>query len=397
MDTAVEVLRARGEPARYERLLGEILVGLDRTGQLRRLLATDAVDEQGEPQPDEGPAFEAGPGMLGTAAEGELVHDGATGAARTFTRTRTFTRPRPSRDPVERVIALVNEELGRPDQRRVEEIEPGRWWLGERADRETASIPLADRVEWAVYSLLSTAGPIAETAFFERVAALFPGHDLPDETLVRACLASYRSPASTPSRLVTGEDLRRRTAEHTELLALLANGGHRLGMRIWLNRRDQARRIGDRTLGDFLDPYREREPWFPTVSLVPKEDGEAIDCIWYQRGASALLWEVEWTAMLGDVLVRRHARIPTDERIVRFLVLAPERRELARHKLESSPLLRTALETGNWHVILWPHLRAWLERDPLDLADIEPYLGLDPAIERSAEQLGLFELSKGLP
>ena len=397
MDTAVEVLRARGEPARYERLLGEILVGLDRTGQLRRLLATDTVDEEGEPQPDEGPAFEAGPGMLGTAAEGELVHDGATGAARTFTRSRTFTRPRPSRDPVERVVALVNEELGRPDQRRVEEIEPGRWWLGERADRESASIPLADRVEWAVYSLLSTAGPIAETAFFERVAALFPGHDLPDETLVRACLASYRSPASTPSRLVTGEDLRRRTAQHTELLAHLANGGHRLGMRIWLNRRDQARRIGDRTLGDFLDPYREREPWFPTVSLVPKEDGEAIDCIWYQRGGSALLWEVEWTAMLGDVLVRRHARIPTDERIVRFLVLAPERRELARHKLESSPLLRTALETGNWHVILWPHLQAWLERDPLDLADIEPYLGLDPAIERSAEQLGLFETTKGLP
>jgi len=38
-ETAVEVLRARGEPARYERLLGEILVGLDRTGQLRRLVA----------------------------------------------------------------------------------------------------------------------------------------------------------------------------------------------------------------------------------------------------------------------------------------------------------------------------------------------------------------------
>ena len=39
-ETAVETLRARGEPARYERLLGEILVGLDRAGQLRRLAAT---------------------------------------------------------------------------------------------------------------------------------------------------------------------------------------------------------------------------------------------------------------------------------------------------------------------------------------------------------------------
>jgi hypothetical protein len=308
-----------------------------------------------------------------------------------------FARPAPPRDPVERVLGLVADELGRATQHRVVEIEPGRWWLGDRADREQASIPLADRVEWAVYSLLSTAGPIAESAFFERVAALFSGHDLPDETLVRACLASYRSPASTASRLLTSDDLRRRTAEHTELLALLANAGHRLGMRVWLGRRDQARRIGERTLADFLDPHREREPWFPTVSAVPTEDGEAVDCIWYQRGSSALLFEVEWTAMLGDVLLRRHARIPPDERLVRFLVLAPERRELARHKLEASPVLRAAFEAANWHVILWPHLRAWLDRDPLALADLEPYLGLDPAIERRAEQLGLFEGANALP
>ena len=69
----------------------------------------------------------------------------------------------------------------------------------------------------------------------------------------------------------------------------------------------------------------------------------------------------------------------------------------ARHKLESSPVLRAAMETGNWHVVLWPHLRAWLEREPPDLVALEPYLGLDPAIERRAEQLGLFELPKALP
>jgi hypothetical protein len=416
LETAVEVLRERGEPARYERLLGEVLVGLDRAGQLRRLLTSEVpleegteanenaetavsapdgpewpIEAPGTAHDEPAPRFDDRPGMLGS------VPVATPQGAVPVMRTRTFGRPPAPRDPVERVLALVADELNRPDQRRVEEIEPGRWWLGDRADREAAAIPLADRVEWAVYSLLSTAGPIAEAAFFERVAALFSGHDLPDETLVRACLASYRSPASTASRLVTSEDLRRRTAEHTELLALLANAGHRLGMRVWLGKRDQARRIGDRTLGDFLDPHREREPWFPTVSLVPKEDGEAVDCIWYQRGASALLFEVEWTAMLGDVLLRRHARIPPDERIVRFLVLAPERRELARHKLDASPLLRAAMEASNWHVILWPHLRAWLERDPLDMAALEPYLGLDPAIERRAEQLGLFEATNAIP
>ncbi len=65
------------------------------------------------------------------------------------------------------------------------EIEPGRWWLADPADREAAAAPLADRVEWAVFSLLSTAGPMSEAAFYERIATMFTGHDLPDETLVR--------------------------------------------------------------------------------------------------------------------------------------------------------------------------------------------------------------------
>ena len=388
LETAIEVLKARGELARYERILGEVLVGLDRSGQLRRLTAVDppaASDDGGpaEAPPEDGPGFEPIPGSLGAVAR-------SAGADAPPRRTRIFSQAPPPRDPVERVLALVGDELNRPNQYRLTEIEPGRWWLGDRRDRDGAAIPLADRVEWAVYSLLSTAGPISEATFFDRVAALFSGHDLPDETLVRACLASYRSPASTPSRLTTAEDVRRRTAEHTELLARLANGGHGLGMRVWLGRRDQARPIGDRTLGDFLD-HREREPWFPTSSLVPKEDGEAIDCIWYQRGGSAFLFEAEWTAMLGDVLLRRHGRIPPDERMVRFLAIAPERRDLARYKLESSPVLREAMEASNWHLILWPHLRAWLGREPLSLDGLEPYLGLDPLIERRAEQLGLFE------
>ncbi len=36
-ELAVAVLQARGEPARYERLLGEVLLGLDRSGHLQRV------------------------------------------------------------------------------------------------------------------------------------------------------------------------------------------------------------------------------------------------------------------------------------------------------------------------------------------------------------------------
>ena len=78
-----------------------------------------------------------------------------------------------------------------PNQRRLVEIEPGRWWLADRGDRDAAAAPLADRVEWAVFSLLSTSGPLSEVAFYERMATMFSGHDLPDETLVHACLGEH--------------------------------------------------------------------------------------------------------------------------------------------------------------------------------------------------------------
>ena len=377
--TAVDTLRTRGEPARYERLLGEILVGLDRAGQLRRLasatLATDATDEAGATQPA---GHEADDG----------VADRAPAPDAPMRPRRTPYEREATPDPVERLLALIRDELAGPNQRRLVEIEPGRWWLADPDDLEGAATPLADRVEWAVFSLLSTAGPISEASFFDRMAAMFGGADLPDDSLVRACLDSYRSLASTPDRLITADDLLRRSQEHTELLAAIAEAGHRLGMRVWIGRREQTRRHGTGLLGDLLQPGEQRA-YLGGISHAGEELAE-VDGIWYVRGKVAFLFEVEWTAMLGEPLLRRHARIPPDDSLIRFLVIAPERTELVRYKLERSPLLRDALDAGTWHIIKSVHLRTFLARDPLDLDDMEPYLGLDPQIERGAEQMPLF-------
>jgi hypothetical protein len=392
-ESAVETLRARGEPARMERLFGEILVGLDRSGQLRRLATgarpgpagdtagrVDARPAPVEGAPDAGPPAQPAPpapsGAASDAAPGAIdpvvALDPASGAP----------------DPVDRLLAVIRDELTRPNQRRLTEIEPGRWWLADRDDRDAAAAPLADRVEWAVFSLLSTAGPLSEAAFYERMATMFSGHDLPDETLVHACLDSYRSMASTADRLVTGDDLLKRSQEHTELLAALADGGHRMGMRVWLSQREQARRHGSGTLADLLS---EREQAFGLGGIARSVPELAdVDAIWYVRSKVAFLFEVEWTAILGEPLLRRHARIGADERLIRFLAIAPERTDLVRHKLERSPLLRAAMEEYRWHLIKWDHLRTFLAGEKPDLDDLEPLLGLDPFVERGGEQISLF-------
>jgi hypothetical protein len=385
-ETAVEMLKARGEPARYERLLPEILVGLDRAGMLRRYTTTSSSDAEEAAEPGDLASGDLPDDAAGDASPDRVTEPAARMAPVTHGVARTAGNEAP--DPVERLIALIDGELTRPTQHRLVEIEPGRWWLGDRADRDAAAVPLADRVEWSVFSLLSTAGPLAESAFFERIAAIFTGHDLADEALVRACLDSYRSPTSTPERIVTTDDLLRRSQEHTDLLAALTDGGHRLGMQVWLGRREQTRRIDGVPLGDLLDD-RERDGSLAWLGRV--EELLDVDCIWYVRGKVAFLFEVEWTAMLGEPVLRRHVRIPSDERIVRFLVIAPERTELVRYKLARSPLLRAALDDGPWHILKSDHLQRFLERDELDLDALEPLLGLDPLVERSGDQLPLFE------
>lgn len=373
VDAAVDVLKLRGEPVSFAGLLGEILVGLDRAGHLRRLVRPPA------PPPSED----------ADAAEGGETANGA-GAAKGATERRPEPdrRPEPGADHVDRLLALVRDALAGADGRRLVRIGEDRWWLGERADREAAAPPLADRVEWAVYSLLSTAGPLSESAFLDRIAGLFIGPDQPDEALVRACLDSYRSLASTQDVLVTTDDLTRRSHEHSELVAQLVDLGHRLGFACWIGTRQQRRKVAGIPLWERLDDRELAGP--PYFGRIRGEDLEEVDVIWYVRGRAAFLWEVEWTAMLGDTVLRRHARMPPDERLVRFLVVLPERAELVRHKLERSPLLRTELEAGDWHLVKANHLRDWASHEEVALADMEGLLGLDPPIERTGDQLALF-------
>jgi hypothetical protein len=287
------------------------------------------------------------------------------------------------------LLELVEGELHRPDQARLEEID-GRWWLKDERDASAAAVPLADRVEWAVFSLLSTAGGLTEAAFFDRIATMFRGHDTPDEALVRACLDSYRSRASTPDLLKTNDELQARYRDHAELIGQLVEYGHRLGLRCWIGKGEQKRAYQGAPLLAQLSDIEQRA-YLPLIAHGPVEALEQVDAIWYLRNKATFLIEVEWTAMLGEPLLRRAPRIKQDPNLVRFLVVLPERVELIRFKLARSPLLRRALEHDNWHILKADHLRSLLAQEGADLERLAPYLGLDPEIELGGEQLFLFE------
>jgi len=377
-ETAVAALQARGEPADGQHLLGELLVALDRSGQLRRYAVAAARATETAPPPTPVTGATAGD----APAAGELARRAAADPA-----------SRAIGDPASRaaadLLALVEGELARADQRKVAPSEGGRFWLRDPRDEAAAAVPLSDRLEWAIYSLLGAGASVPEAAVRARVEEMFVGPDAPDSWLVDACLASYGAPARGDGRLVALDDLQARTHDHAATIGLLADLGHRLGVHVFISPREQGRRAGTATLGAKLLPD-ERNPALGFLGRSGANALEQVDCCWYVRPRFAFLFEVEWTAMLGEPVLRRGRGIAADERLVRFLVVPPERVELLRRKLEHSPVLRARMEADNWHVLRMDALRRFAARPSPALVELEPYLGLDPVADRP-DQLPLFE------
>ena len=350
IDRAVgSLLRDRGEPAGLTRVAAAIVAELGRTGLLRRLAASRGTEGERDPH-QTSDRLEGGGSQI--------------------------------------IATLVHEELWRDDHPTLVRIGPDdrpQWWLRSPA---LAERPLADRVEWATWSILSTAGRIDEAGFFDRIYRLFPGLRAPDEELVRACLASYATPGERGS-LATGDDLAGRTADHARTIANLVDYGHRLGLRAWIAAREHDRDVaGTPLVGRLADD--ERRAYLPLVVRAPAEALGSVDALWYLRGKMAFLFEVEWTAMVGDAVLRRGREIPVGDQQARFLVVPAERTELLRLKLQRSPWLRAEVERQNWHILKWQHLDTLLARPGARMEWLEPVLGLDPLIERGGEQLTMF-------
>lgn len=387
-DIAVAVMQLRGEPTRFERILGEVLLGLDHLGHLRRLVGTPRTVE-----PDE--VEEREPGLFGVVSDA-LATSAQAGPAEPAEQAASeqagidWNDHGPVADPVRLTLELIRKELRRQDHPRLVELEDGLWWLREARDLAAAKQPLSERLEWGIFSLLSTSGGISEEAFAERIGHLYRGPETADAELIATTLAAYRSAQmSEDGPIRTDESLQRRYAEHGEIVGMLADFAHRAGMRVWIAEHEQRRRYGGAALAELLSEPEQRV-YLPLVAAGPQEVLEEIDCIWYVRGKGAFLFDVEWQAALDEPVMKRGPRIETHDNLVRFLVVPDERAELVRLRLVRSPVLRARLERDNWHILKWSNVRRLQASPRADLSVLSPLLGLDPEVERGQDQMGMF-------
>ena len=67
------------------------------------------------------------------------------------------------------------------------------------------------------------------------------------------------------------------------------------------------------------------------------------------------------------------------------------RSELLRAKLRHAPVLRRAMDEGNWHILRLDALRRFAALPVPSLEGLQPDLGLDPSAAGPGAQLPLFE------
>ncbi|OLC57930.1 MAG: hypothetical protein AUH85_02065 [Chloroflexi bacterium 13_1_40CM_4_68_4] len=245
------------------------------------------------------------------------------------------------------------------------------------------NVPLDDRVEWNVFSLLSTLSDIDTRSLLRRVYALFRGVETPDRELVLRCIASYGVQDEAGRwRLRAADQLAARQEEHAAIAADLAHLGRRLGFKIWIGRHLQRRPAFAELMTDV-----ERRVHLPLLIRGPGDVLADLDVIWYERGRMVFLWKIEWTARLHQVLVDLGEAIPDTERVFRFLVVPEERRDLIRLKFQRAPTLAGVAQQRAWRLVKYAPLRALALQDQVDLNGLEPIIGLEPPVEQGGHQM----------
>ncbi len=291
--------------------------------------------------------------------------------------------------PVERFIAHLGDALeapGRSGLRRVEEDGRVAYAL---PDPGAGADPLDDRVEWAVWGLLSAAQGDDTPGFLRRAYAMFPGVLTPERDLVERCLASYGVRGGDGRWELRPEDAQgRRQVGRAAVVAGLADAGARLGFEVAVGREFAGRPLPSPSGGTRpVAVVRRRDPAaLGRVIEAPAVVAEALDCVWHGRGGLVFVWQVDWTARLNRSIAMLGEAIRDDSRTFRFLVVDDLRHDLIAYKLHRSRRLKELVARRGWRFVGWEAIRRLAGSSCASLADLEPILGLRTALEQPRYQ-----------
>jgi len=226
-----------------------------------------------------------------------------------------------------------------------------------------------------------------------RAYGLFRDVETPDRELVERCIAAYGHQSDDGRWRLRDEDaLARRQADQTLLAIQLLDAGRRLGFKVHVGRDLEHRALPEThhdrgtVLGDLMTDA-ERAADISQVARIHSDALDYVDCLWYDKGRTVFLWQLEWTARLHRSVIALGEAVPDEDRVFRFFAIADERRALAEFKLRRAAGTADVVRRRGWRFVKWGPLRSWATRPDVALDLLEPVLGLSPEVEQTGQQL----------
>ncbi|TET47765.1 hypothetical protein E3J62_00395 [candidate division TA06 bacterium] len=245
------------------------------------------------------------------------------------------------------------------------------WWLRNPAGiPHLKTVPLSERIEQTVLRKVQQKGRITFTEVWDAVSTEFPNALTSDSISIKGALQAYARPTTRGYWLMRQDAGQKEIVRaHTEILAILAETGRKLGYVIWIGKPEHQHKITvppgkPNKLKQYVDLKDTRN-----ITNAHNHSVVAnIDLLWIKDNTISKSFEVEATTMMTEAL-NRGSNI--DRPVPKFLVIPHQREQQLLRKLRS-PMFAERFKNDNWHLLYFETLREGFRKRkaPMNISDM---------------------------
>ena len=218
------------------------------------------------------------------------------------------------------------------------ESEHGLWWLSADAkSRHNLQIPLSERVETAILSILQKKYKVSYDEVLQTIFEKFPNSLTPSSDNVKAYLEHYAKKTSDGKwKRIPEVDKDEVDKAHTRLEVILCKLGVRFGYRVYC-----ADRSRDSELKKMCSDF--------DIEVENADRVKKIDVLWIKDGSIKYMFEVENSTSITSALERCSNVKKTD--LQRMIVMPKARDKFLARKMKE-PMFQDYFQKDKWR-ILW--------------------------------------------
>lgn len=222
------------------------------------------------------------------------------------------------------------------------ESERGKWWLSADAiSRHKLQIPLSERVETAILSILQSKYKVSYDEVLQTIFERFPNSLTPSTDNVKAYLGHYAKKTSDGKWKRNPEiDEEAMIKAHTKLEVILCKLGVRFGYKVYCA--DKSKDVNLQKICSDFD-----------VNIENADRVKKIDVLWIKDGSIKYMFEVENSTSITSALERGSNVKKSD--LHRLIVIPKARDDFLARKMKE-PMFKEYFKKDEWGILWYENL-----------------------------------------